>query len=446
MSSMIAVILGAECNVVNEVRKLIMDTCGADLFQAGELATATVTHLRERRQDEAANDGGPAALRRFSMRELGAFLGVAHSTISRSMPEEDRQTEGAGRLYRYSFRHLIEARERHGRTKYRPEGEKRVRVAINNLKGGVSKSTLCTHLAVRLVLSGYRVLVLDLDPQATASTQLGLMPDYGIDEDETLIPFLDGKFSEEAGGGPCTSMHYAIKHTDIPNLDAIPASMALAGADMVVPARQMRDRDKGYRYWRALDEGLRAVEDEYDVVLMDCPPSLSFLAAMAARAATCLLVPLRSSMPDFASSAQFHKMFGRLNEDLDYREAEDQAVSRGVELDELTDEELDAHTKRWAWSKMVITQKKAQAAEEQMEHFIRGAYPNRVLTNRFMHSPAVQAAGNCMRTLYDISRQRLDSRQLDKAVTSLDLLCEEITGLIESARMWVNQQLLSEEA
>ena len=147
-------------------------------------------------------------------------------------------------------------------------------VAVANQKGGVGKTTTAVNLSAYLALAQVRVLLVDLDPQANATSSLGLDPRTV----ETSI--------YEALIGDAT-LGDAIVETRYPGLHLVPASRALAGAQ--VELVELPERDQRLR--RALeDDGVR---DRYQVVLVDCPPSLGILTLNALVAADSLLVPVQ---------------------------------------------------------------------------------------------------------------------------------------------------------
>jgi len=145
-------------------------------------------------------------------------------------------------------------------------------IAIANQKGGVGKTTTAVNLGAALAESGLRVLVVDLDPQGNASTGLGINPrDVNASIYDVLMqdtPALD-----------------AVEPTSLKNLFVIPATLDLAGAEIeLVPAFSRELKLK-----RALD----SVRTEYDVVLIDCPPSLGLLTVNGLAAADDVIVPIQ---------------------------------------------------------------------------------------------------------------------------------------------------------
>ncbi|MFN0316330.1 MAG: ParA family protein [Burkholderiales bacterium] len=176
-----------------------------------------------------------------------------------------------------------------------------VTVAIGNFKGGVSKTTTAMTLAQGLSLRGYRVLLVDTDPQGSLTTLFGMLPDSEVNAEETLHDLFLGEQS---------SVEYAIKSTYWDGIDLIPASPALFSAEFALPAQQMRDRS--FAFWNVLNKGLEQARKTYDVILIDTPPALSYVTINAFMAAEGLVVPLPPNSLDFASSAQFWSLFSDL--------------------------------------------------------------------------------------------------------------------------------------
>jgi len=145
-------------------------------------------------------------------------------------------------------------------------------IGIANQKGGVGKTTTAISLASGLALLGARVLAIDLDPQGNASTGLGIRIDEG--DPSTYGVLVDGDPMEEA-----------IRPTEIAGLDLLPSSLDLAGAEVeLVPAFSREHR---------LERALGDVRSRYDVMVVDCPPSLGLLTINALVASDQILVPIQ---------------------------------------------------------------------------------------------------------------------------------------------------------
>ena len=143
---------------------------------------------------------------------------------------------------------------------------------VANQKGGVGKTTTTVNLGASLAELGLRTLLIDLDPQGNASTGLGI-ENRGLE-----LSMYHVLMHEEP-------LDNVVEPTDVKNLFVAPASLDLAGAEIeLVPAFSREQRLK-----RAID----AVIDDYDYVLIDCPPSLGLLTVNGLSAATEVLVPIQ---------------------------------------------------------------------------------------------------------------------------------------------------------
>lgn len=147
-------------------------------------------------------------------------------------------------------------------------------IAMCNQKGGVGKTTTTINLAASLAEYGRRVLIVDFDPQGAASVGLGI---NALDLDLTIYNLLmDSK----------ADVRSAVVHTAIEGLDVIPANIDLSAAEVQLVNEVARES--------ALARVLRHVVDDYDVVLVDCQPSLGLLTVNALTAAHGVIVPVEA--------------------------------------------------------------------------------------------------------------------------------------------------------
>lgn len=146
-------------------------------------------------------------------------------------------------------------------------------IAIANQKGGVGKTTTAINLGTALAATGMRVLLLDLDPQGNASTGLGI--NRGERDGRSTYDILLGETTVESAAMP----------TCVPKLDIVPATVDLSGAEIEL----VEYDERTHRLSRALSRS----DMRWDVVLIDCPPSLGLLTLNAMVAANSLLVPLQ---------------------------------------------------------------------------------------------------------------------------------------------------------
>ncbi len=148
-------------------------------------------------------------------------------------------------------------------------------LAVVNQKGGVGKSTTAVNLAAYLGAAGKKVLLLDIDPQGNATSGMG------IDKSKVVKSIYDVLINEV----PVSEAVVQCKHPELANVDILPATIQLAGAEVELVSMMSRE----YRLKTAL-EGLG---DQYDYIIMDCPPSLGLLTINALTAADGVIVPIQ---------------------------------------------------------------------------------------------------------------------------------------------------------
>jgi chromosome partitioning protein len=149
-----------------------------------------------------------------------------------------------------------------------------IRVAVANQKGGVGKTTTAINLATALAAIGWKVLLIDLDPQGNASTGLGVPQSK---RERSSYDVLIGASGVQESAIP----------TRVPRLDLLPATVDLSGAEVELVGLE----DRAHRLDKAL---ATSTPGRWDICLIDCPPSLGLLTVNGLVAARHLLVPLQS--------------------------------------------------------------------------------------------------------------------------------------------------------
>lgn len=146
-------------------------------------------------------------------------------------------------------------------------------IAIFNQKGGVGKTTTNINLGACLAMAGQKILLVDIDPQGNTTSGIGVVK---RELEETLY---DALIEDEY------NTKDAIVHTQVKNLDLLPASVDLAGAELELVYLEKRET----RLKAAIDQ----VKDEYDYIFIDCPPSLGLLTINALTASNHVLIPIQ---------------------------------------------------------------------------------------------------------------------------------------------------------
>ena len=172
-------------------------------------------------------------------------------------------------------------------------------VAMSNQKGGVGKTTTTINRAAALAAYGRRILIVDFDPQGAASAGLGI----NARALERTI------YNELIAAKP--NLHEVIVPTSIENLDLVPANIDLSAAEIVLINEVAREQ--------ALSRVLRPVVDDYDLVIIDCQPSLGLLTVNALTAAHGVLIPLEAEYFAMRGVALLTEQIERVQERLNPR-------------------------------------------------------------------------------------------------------------------------------
>ena len=281
----------AETNLVNSYRRI------ADVIRSAQRAAIEVENAPEKRK----------RLRTFSSQEVASLLGIRHREITAYLKSSEENC-GAVRT-RLALSDMISLRqaifEKTGSIEILPRrrpalGEDMATVVFSNFKGGSAKTTSSVHFAQFLARSGYRVLLIDLDSQASATAQFGLDPSSEVGDENSFAGWTTARDE-----GRVISAASICQHTYWPSIDLVPAGAILAQAEESLARRSSNRLVEPVLYFDELNSFLAGLGDTYDVAVVDTRPDVNMLMTIALHAATCLIVPTRATMTDLASTGEF---------------------------------------------------------------------------------------------------------------------------------------------
>lgn len=338
----------------------------------------------------------PKSPRTWGIKEAAVMVGRSIPWLRDNDPDVPRNNQGHGR---WTLERINQIRDQIKTRVRRPDNIKPTIMACVNFKGGVGKTTTTAHLAHKAAIEGLRVLVFDVDPQATLTFFIaGLIPEVDLDEDDLINRSLleDPK-----------DIRRVIRSTYFTGVDVVPTSLPLQDLDLALPNPELNNRDRLGSAALRLKNAIAEVQNDYDLILIDCPPNMGSITANALAAANALVIPLPPAPADRASFMMFCEslslFYAQLGRELDYM-------------------------------RILISRHDGSSTQNYNEERIRALYGDFVLENVMYNSTEVDKAASYMRTVYELEKPLNNRKTYTRAVKGLDLVCDEILDDIK--RLW----------
>ena len=355
-------------------------------------------------------------LRTFTSGEAAKLIGVSDSYLRQLSLEgvgPKPETTPSGRRS-YTLKQINELRHYLAEAKpkdaqlfvpRRRPGEKLQAIAVTNFKGGSAKTTTTLYLAQYFALQGYRVLAVDLDPQASLTSMFGIQPEFDLRPNDTLYGAI--RYDSER-----RSLTDIVRPTYFDGIDLVPGNLELMEFEHETPQAIHGPGGAGRHFYRRIADALADVEDQYDIVVIDCPPQLGYLTLGALLAATSLLITIHPQMVDIASMSQFLLMAADLL-----------AVLRRA-----------GGNMQHDFVRYVVTRHEPHdGPQSQIVALLRGLFGEDVLAASVWKSTAIADAGLTKQSLYELERGAVSRATFDRAIESLDAVNREILGLVHKA-------------
>ena len=361
------------------------------------LAQALLDSLRQMSFDPAEQK---MFERTWTIGQLPDMVGRAPQTI-RDAENEGRlpapTKDASNRRRGYTLEEINHMRDVFGTRPHRADNEDTPVIAFTNFKGGAGKSTLAVHFAQYMALKGYRGLIVDSDPQATATHMFGINSDLETDNEFALENYLFDDFDD---------FSRCIRSSYFPGLDIVPANLGLFNAEYGLATHTREDP----HILNRLKTGVASVKSDYDVIIIDPPPALGMLSLSVINAATALIIPLRPSIVDFASTAAFLTM---LKSNLS------SMIGAGFEVryyfESLLINNMDDH----------------KGAHKEISKELHGLFPAPdIFAAAMKDSAEIDNAGRDMKTVYDLVRPMTSKATHDRCLGYLNAVNLEIENRI----------------
>jgi chromosome partitioning protein len=296
---------------------------GKDLIRLASRSGAMLQKIRDSMLQPHPRKQSPI----FPSNKLQALLGIDKTkmqSLLRSGKLPGGSQDAPGRMRHFSLSETMKWVNAVRKPIARPNGVKGKVITIGNFKGGVTKTTTSMILAQGLTMRhGRKVLIVDLDPQGSTTTFFGINPHAEIEAEQTILPLIEGTESD---------LRFAPMKTYWENLYLIPSATDLFNAEFILPAK-VNLGDASFKFWQVLRDGLMPLLDEYDYIILDTAPTLSYLTINALFAADGIIVPVVPDTLSFASMVQFWSLFSDLiNGIKDFKGAEGQKVFDYIDI------------------------------------------------------------------------------------------------------------------
>lgn len=356
-----------------------------------------------------AAPGETRKLRRFPAYEASEFLGISdhflrtlHANGTLPVPSMVR---GVWRYY--TAQEILDARQILERSSFgtarhlprRTDDEPLQVWQVMNLKGGTGKSTTTIHLAHFFALRGYRVLLVDLDPQGSLTSMCGISPETDFDG-PTIYDAI--RYDDPV------NMADILVPTHFPNLSLAPSRLMLSEFE----AESAVYSSPSQPFYERVRNAMRQVDREFDLVFIDSPPQFGFLTIAGITAATSFIIPLTPSMLDISSTAQFLELAGAY-----------------IEIIENAGGSLQCDNFKF----LITRNEPSDVPSQQLSCFMRDLFPDHVMSATSLKSTVISDAMISKQSIYEVIRSETTRTAYDRARASMDGVGKEVERMVRES-------------
>lgn len=352
--------------------------------------------------------------RRWMQTSAADLVGVSRQTIAKAEedgrlppPDKEANSRGIPRRMGYTIDQIDYMRDVFKTRPGRSEEDDAQVISICGHKGGSWKTGTCVHFAQWLAMKGYKTLIIDMDPQATASLYHGYVADHNVFKDDTALPFLLGETDD---------LSHCIKPTAWPGLEIIPSCLEMHQLETDLLKRDQAN-ELEHPPHLMLRAGIDTIMDQYDIILIDGSPNIGQGTVNMVCAADIILAPTPAELNDYLSTAQFFEALRDIMAHIDLG---------GFEPD------LRVLVTKYSH----ITGSSSQWMTKQ----IRETWGAMVLNNFLSNTEEIGKSQVRMRTIYEqAAAERSSNAAWNKAVSIYDPVFSEITNDVIRPR-WASME------
>lgn len=354
--------------------------------------------------------------RRFRGRETEQLVGMTQQAIYKAQREgrlPPPDLDQNGRRLRPRHQQILEMQNYFDTSPHCTDEEEAVVLSFTNFKGGCWKTTTSWYAGSYYAMRGFRVLFIDVDPQASLTTNCGLMPDIDTSHEQSIGPYI-----MEEEGFPGEWIANAVRDTHLENMKIIPSTLALAGVEYdltntIVEARESGSIDRLLGCFHKIRDVIQVLKKDYDIIIMDGTPSLGLLPLNIVFASDTVIVPVPTESNDFASTLTFCDLYHESGSTILNHFGDDIALPKMLYLPtRFSASEKNATS----GSSMVLSQIRATFGEDCLDEVIR------------KHEAVVSNLTLMRRTAFDInaSDAGLKTETLNRATSNFSAVFDEI--------------------